>query len=388
MLKNISLPKQLLVVIVCVLLFGHLVNVQIVRALYTFSFLFKDFLALFLPFIIFAFITTGILAFKKNAPIVLTVLIGSIFISNALVAMIAYLIGRFILPYVITAVRAEQVIASSALKPWYNLNLSFPLTSEKVLLLSIAVGLFFSFVSVPEVESWLHTIKKWVQRFLLSVFIPLLPIYVLGFLLKIHYEGTLVQLFSRYGMALILILIAQLSYLCWLYLASVGFSRKRAWKTIQNALPSYITAFSTMSSTAALPVSIDCAEKNIGNKPLAEVSMPIMANIHLLGDCMSTPILAMVNMLLFLGRIPNFAQYSVFVFYFCLRMFAASGIPAGGIIVMIPILTSYLGFTDQMLAIITMLYLLMDSFGTAANVMGDGALVVFVHRILQRLKIV
>ena len=142
-----------------------------------------------------------------------------------------------------------------------------------------------------------------------------------------------------------------------------------------------------MSSTVTVPVSVEGAVKNTGSRSLANIAMPIMANVHLLGDSIGTPILAMVSMSIFLGHLPSFGHYLTFVLYFGTTMFAVSGIPGGGILVMIPILVSILGFTPAMVSIITALYLLMDPFGTAANVMGDGALVMIVHRVLRALKI-
>ncbi len=192
---------------------------------------------------------------------------------------------------------------------------------------------------------------------------------------------------GQYGGAVLLIISMQIMYLILIYFVASGFHVSRAVHAIKNAIPAYLTAFSTMSSTVTVPVSIKAAEANTGTRGLPAMAMPIMANVHLLGDSIGTPILAMVTMLVFQGVLPGFAQYAGFVFYFCTTMFAVSGIPGGGILVMIPILTSQLGFTPQMISIITTLYFLLDSFGTAANVMGDGALVIIVHKILKKLRI-
>jgi Na+/H+-dicarboxylate symporter len=143
-----------------------------------------------------------------------------------------------------------------------------------------------------------------------------------------------------------------------------------------------------MSSTATIPVTVECAEKNGVNKPLAELSMPIMANIHLVGDSISTPLLAMVTVMLFLGEFPDPISYMKFVVMFCSAMLAVSGIPGGGIIVMIPILVSQFCFNEQMVSIIITLYLLLDSFGTAANVMGDGALGIIMNKLFKRLRLI
>lgn len=218
--------------------------------------------------------------------------------------------------------------------------------------------------------------------------IPLLPLYVLGFLLKIRFEGTFVQLMQQYCSTVLLIVAIQVSYLLWMYLLAHGFSSQRAFHAINVALPSYLTAFSTMSSTATVPISVEAATQNTGNRSLSAMAMPIMANVHLLGDSIGIPVLAMTTMFLFKGCLPDLISFVTFLFYFCTSMFAVSGIPGGAIIVMIPILVSIFGFTADMVSIITALYLLLDSFGTAANVMGDGALVIMVHKVLKKLRII
>lgn len=384
---KISLPVQLMFVIVGVILFGSLIPLSWVRASYTFSMLFKNLLGLILPFMVFFFVMAGILSFQRNAPLVLALLLVTIFCSNAIVAIASYGLMIMCAPVISCEQPVAALTLSDTISSLIPYSIEMPLSAIHALLAAIVLGIFFSVIPSPQVAQVVNTIKRWIEQLLRYGFIPLLPLYVLGFLLKIYHEGTLSCLVQQYGGAVILIVAMQLSYLFFMYLVASGFSFSGCLRAIRNALPSYITAFSTMSSAVTVPVSIKAAEENTGTKGLPAMAMPIMANVHLLGDSISTPILAMVTMLVFQGALPGFAQYAVFVFYFCITMFAASGIPGGGILVMVPILISQLGFTSPMISIIMTLYFLMDSFGTAANVMGDGALVIIVHKILKRLRI-
>ena len=382
-----SLPLQLIVVIIGVLLLGNLIPMPAVQVCYTFSVLFKELLGLILPFMVFFFVMAGILAFQRNAPLVLAILLGTIFCSNAIVALVSY--GTmFIFSPAISCERGDIVVsAAGTIESLIPFSLPVPVSAVHALIAAIVLGITFSIIRVPAVISGVNRVKQWIEVILNYGFIPLLPLYVLGFLLKILHEGLVSCLIQQYGSAVLLIVSMQLIYLVWIYFFASGFSISRAIHAIKNAIPAYLTAFSTMSSTATVPVSIKAAEQNTGARGLPSMAMPIMANVHLLGDSIGTPILAMVTMLLFQGALPGFMQYVGFVFYFCTTMFAVSGIPGGGILVMIPILVSQLGFTPQMISIITTLYFLLDSFGTAANVMGDGALVIIVHKILKHLKI-
>jgi Na+/H+-dicarboxylate symporter len=169
------------------------------------------------------------------------------------------------------------------------------------------------------------------------------------------------------------------------YVVASRFSLSRAVGHIVQAAPSYLTALGTMSSVAALPVSVVCAERNTGNKSIAQFAMPIFANVHLMGDAVCVPLFTFTTLALFTGGIPSLPLYLVFVGYLCVTMLAVSGIPGGGIIAMLPLLKGLFGFSPEMLSVMTALYLMQDGFGTAANVMGDGALVMILNRVYRQL---
>lgn len=388
MLARISLPIRLIIVIVFAFLFGTMLPESIVTWSYTGSVLFKQLLTFILPFIILSFVVTGILSFKKNAPFVLLIMLAMIFISNGLVGLLDYGIMHVLACTIVGQGGAATIAARDIIDPVFSLNLPTVLRSEVALIVAIIFGLLFSFIRVPQFENAMQRFKTSIEHILNWIVIPFLPLYVLGFLLKMRFEGTFLLLLQNYSGTFFLIIATQIIYLLWMYLVANGFSIRNTFDAIHNALPSYLTAFSTMSSAVTVPVTVECAYKNTNNRPLALVAMPIMANVHLLGDAIGTPILAMVTMLLFTGALPGFVAYASFMFYFCTAMFAVSGIPGGTILVMTPILISQLGFSAEMIGVITTLFLLMDSFGTAANVMGDGALVMMVDKVLKRLRII
>lgn len=385
---KLSLPLQLGLVIGFVFLFGQSLPIQVVEGCYTFSVIFKEVLSLILPFMVFFFVASGILSFKKNAPLILGVMLGCIFCSNAIVALISYLVMQVLAPVVSCERLAVSFKPLREVHSWITFTWPFSINAVHALIAAIVIGLLGTFIKLGKFEQVVNKAKEWIENLLQKIFIPFLPLYVLGFLLKVRYEGMLACLIKQYGSAFILIVSLQVFYLIWMYLVANYFDPKQTIKAIKNALPSYITAFSTMSSTVTIPVSVKAATQNTGNRSLSDVAMPIMANVHLLGDSIGTPILAMVTMLIFQGILPTFMQYVGFVVYFCFTMFAASGIPGGGILVMIPVLKAQLGFTPEMISIVLTIYFLMDSFGTAANVMGDGALVIIVNKLLKRLRVI
>lgn len=385
LLKRVLLPIQLLIIIAFVFFFGSYTPELIARIFYTFSLQFKWFLFIFLPFMLFALVFTGILAFRKSATIVLLILLGAIFTSDIVIALTSYATGRLILPSLVESMVTQQLIIKKSLKTLFPIVLELPVRLEKVLIFSILFGIIFSFFTLPRFERVMYRFKVIVEDILRYGFIPTLPLYVFGFLLKIQHEGIFTELFRHYSNAFILIFSVQAFYLFFFYLAATGFSLKRCFRAIKNAFPSYLTAFSTMSSMIALPISIDAAEKNTGNPALAEMSMPIMANLHFLGVATNMPILALATMMLFWGVIPDFTQYFIFVLYLCYTMIAISGVPGSGIFLLAPLLILQFGFSPEMISVVTALYLLIESFGAAANAFGDGALIIIVNKIIKRL---
>lgn len=386
-MKKLSLPLQLLGVIAFVLLIGTHVPVSLVTGFYTFSFLIKEMLGFLLPVIVFTFITSGVLALKKNAPIILSILLACIIVSNAIIAFFAYFMGSWLLDWVVPTLGNVNIITPSGMQPLFKLNLPHLVSSEHAMIAALAIGIVLSFFKMPHLEKTIVHTKRFLDNFLHKIFIPIVPLYILGFLLELHVNGNITTLFSYYGKTFTLIFVLHVIALSTIYWIAAGFNLHKAFFYIKNSLPSYITAFGCMSSTATIPVTIACGEKNMHNKPLAEMATPILANVHLLGDAISTPILALVTLYVFTGMLPHPFTYALFVIYFCMSMLAVSGIPGGGIIVMQPILQSILGFSPDMLSIITTLYILQDSLGTGANTMGDGALLIIVNNILKRFKL-
>lgn len=387
MLKKLSLPFQLLCILVFVACCGNMLPEVIINLLYTMSLIFKECLGFLLPFIVFSFITTGILSFKKNAPVVLGILLGCIIISNSIVAFFSYFVGKTLLPFLAVVIDPTTLPATQSLVPFISFKLPVFIKSDLAMISAVITGIALSFYPVPELSQAINRLKNSIETIVNKLFIPILPIYVLGFLLEINHQGVFTQLFQTYGKTFALIILLQVIVLFLIYFIAAGFCVHQTMGYIKTALPSYLTAFGTMSSTATIPVTVQCAEINTGNKSLAAMATPILANIHLLGDAISTPILALVTLFIFQGTSPDPMIYGIFVGYFCINMLAVAGIPGGGIIVMIPILKIILGFDDMMISIITTLYFLQDGLGTAGNVMGDGALMIIVNKILKRLKI-
>ncbi|MBI2352984.1 cation:dicarboxylase symporter family transporter [Candidatus Dependentiae bacterium] len=388
MIHRISLPLQLLCIIGIVIIFGSYIPFLMLQFFYTISLIFKECLSFILPFMVFSFICSGILSFKKSAHIVMAILLLCIIFSNSITAFFSYFVSSSLLCTLTQGTTIQQFTDFSSITPLWTITLPKILSSEKAMLGAIVVGFFLSYFTLPTADEIIFKLKKIVALIMNRLFIPILPLYIFGFLLDIHQKGIFLQLFQSYGKTFALIFVLHMIMIFTLFFIASGLHVQKALDYIKNAIPSYLTAFGTMSSTATIPVTIKCAQKNIpSNDPLIQIATPITANVHLLGDAISTPLLAIVTLYLFTNVVPSISTFALFILYFCLSMLAVSGVPGGGILVMIPLLKSILGFSDPMISIITTLYVLQDAIGTAANVMGDGALMIIVDKILKKLKV-
>ena len=213
MIKKISLPIQLLIIVGSVFAFGSFLNLEVIRFFYTFSLMFKEVLGFCLPFIIFSFIVSGILSLKKNALVVIPILFACIMVSNLIVILTSYFVSKNMLPFLTSGAQAEAAFFDQPLIPLFSFKLPTLINSLWAMLGALAIGIIFIFINVPKIENSLLKLKDVVEFILRKVFIPFLPLYVLGFLLKIKYEGAFYALFSHYGKAFVLIIIVQIVYL-------------------------------------------------------------------------------------------------------------------------------------------------------------------------------
>ena len=382
-----SLPVQLLVIIALAALFGTTLPVVLINSAFTVSSVLKELLEFFLPFVVFFFVSTGVMAFERNSVVMIGLLLGTVFVSNCLTSLYAYSIGSLF----VSSLGQQGIVcsapATSLIFSYFSLGLPMLVRSEHALLAALSVGVWQTFMPRASIGKKLHRGKAIIEWGMNTLFIPVLPLYVFGFFLKMVNEMPVRQLCSLYGTIFLLAIVLHIVYLTFAYFIAAGCNIRRTIDAIFVAIPSYVTALGTMSSVAALPVSVVCAEKNSQNRPLSQFAMPILANIHLMGDSVSVPLFCIATMYAFVGVVPAFHTYLIFIGYFCVTMLAVSGIPGGGIIVMLPLLKSLFGFTPEMLSMMTALYLLQDGFGTAANVMGDGALVMVLNRISRALRI-
>jgi len=376
---KVNLSIQLLLVIVMVILFGHNLSSNTQSFLYALSLSLKALLVFVMPLIIMSGMFNYMLKQEGKKLFFIVSLFLLICTSNFISTLIAYLSAFCTLRGVVfpTAFLIEEQL----LKPLWELHLPIWLPNNYALISGLLLGTFIPKYNRGYAVSINNILKYTVKYSLEKVFVPLLPLFVLGFMVKMQAEGQLIPCLKTYGPILLLMLTTCLGYIMLLYLVLSGGRISTFINYLKNVLPAGILGFTTMSSIAALPASLVAAQKNTTDENLTKALVPAVVNVHLVGDSICIPFMAIAILLASSIPFPSFATYLHFALYFVLAKFSVAAIPGGGIIVMVPILEQFLGFNSQMSALITTLYILFDPFFTATNVLGNGAIVVFVSKL-------
>ena len=378
--KKIPLPLTLLFLLGLVLLFGPYIPFG-AKSFFLFCSLFLKSLLLFLlPFIIFIYLVTSLTSFEGNIFKFISILLLAVCVSNFISTMIAFGLAHNGLP----VIAAQVSFRENVLVPLWTWGFPSFISNEWALGSGLVVGLFLSIYPLQTALNFIDKGKYLAAIFLNQIFIPLIPLFVLGFLLKMETEGILWSLIQTYCPIVLLLIGVYSIYLGFLYWVAAGFSFQKTLGFIRASFPSALTGLSTMSSAAAMPLTLKGAEINSGKPTLVRAIIPATVSIHLVGDSIGVPILAMAIMGTFGLPLPDFQTFLIFAAYFIIAKFAIAAVPGGGIIVMIPVLEKYLGFTSDMSGLITALYMLFDPLFTSTNVMGNGAFAIIVSRFFRQ----
>lgn len=383
-IDKIKLPATLLAVILLPMLFGDYVPVLLKSWSYALSLSMKSVLEFLLPFIIFSFVFSCLANQQKGAVLFVFLLIGCIFISNFTALMLGYGAGNLGLG--ILKIQTNHQSVGPLLQPAWQFTITKLISNDKALLIGFISGIFFSLVPNQRVRMISLKLNQYANAFLKKIFIPLLPLFILGFIFKLEYDNVLHTSLKIYGPVLILIILTHWLYLSLWYSIASGFRIKRLLRYIRNVLPATLTGLSTISSAASMPVLLVATEKNLGDSNRARMIVPAIINIHTIGSAIGVPILALATLASFGYSTPSLSTFLVFAFYTALAKYAVAAVPGGVIIVVAPLLETYLGFSSEMIGLITAVYLICDPFGTCANVTGNGVFPILFSKLYTALS--
>ncbi len=381
-LVKIKMPFIMLALILGSVLAGPYLSLYTKQIILAISFAIKDIIVLLLPIVIFGLIFISVSKLGEGVFKFVIWLIPMICISNFCSSWVGYLSGTLLSNKLHINPIAENI--NIILEPAFTLNIPKLFKIEKMIAIA-AISAYVLQRFKPDLSNALINLSEIVSNFVLKqIFIPLTPILVCGFILKMQHENVLDVIIADYMYVMLSVLVVQIVYLTFLYFIALDFNYKNVFYALRNMVPTVITGFTTFSSAASLPLLLDSVEKNISDKRVTKFVVPSTVNFHLVGDCIAIPIFAIMVMKTFGFAPVGPAQYLIFSLYVVIAKFGVAAVPGGGMLVIWPLLENIFGFNMQMLAMTHALYVLFDAFITSANLLGNGVFAMFYYKVLLR----
>lgn len=382
MKKKIGLLPKILVAIGLGLLCSLFFPDWAVRVFLTFNSIFGNFLGLFIPLLIIGLIAPAIADLGKGAGKLLLVTVGIAYLSTILAGFFSYFTCRATYPSLLgNSVKAlGSIDMSNALKPFFTIEMPAFISVTTALIVAFILGLGLSAIPGKTLNGAAHDFKDIIEIVIGKFIIPLLPLYIFGIFLQIGAEGNVGPVLGTFAKIIIIIVAMHITVLVLQFCIAGLVSHKNPFKALVTMLSAYVTALGTQSSAATIPVTLASTKRNGVSAPVADFVIPLCATIHM--PCSILKITACAYAIsLGMGLPAGPGMYIGFVMMLAITMVAAPGVPGGAIMASLGLLGSMLGFDANMQGLMIALYIAMDSFGTAGNVTGDGAIALIMDRI-------
>ena len=382
-MKKLGLLPRLIVGLIAGIIVGKIGFIPLLRIMLTFNGLFGNFLQFVIPLIILGFVAPGIGDLGKKAGKLLAVTTvlayGSTIVSGSLAFFTNSILLRKILPA--GAALAEGSHPEAGLLTGY-LTVDMPpiMGVMTALLMAFIIGIGIAVVEGTTLKNFMNEIQTIVEKIITNIIIPFLPLYVAGIFANMTYAGEIVKIMSVFAKVFGIIIILHFVILLVQYTIAGTLAGANPILLIRKMLPAYFTAIGTQSSAATIPVTLKQTKENGVNEGIADFTIPLCATIHLSGSTITLVSCSMAVMMLH-GMPITFSGMFGFILMLGVTMVAAPGVPGGAVMAALGLLESMLGFGPELTSLMIALYLTQDSFGTACNVTGDGAISIIVNRI-------
>ena len=385
-----NLLFKVFVAIVLGIVFGLYLPEAVNRIFTTFNSFFGQFLNFSIPLIIMGLIMPAISDLGKGAGKLLLVTAAIAYGSTLFSGFMTYFTTSSIFPQLLEShVNDVGQIADSGreLTPYFSITIPPVLDVMSSLVLAFVIGLGLSFQEKSSLKLVVKDFEKIIMQLIEKVIVPLLPLFILGIFASMAFNGQVFSILKVFISIIGVIFALHILLLLLQYTIAGVLTKKNPIKLLGTMMPAYFTALGTQSSAATIPVTLEQAVKNGVSEKIAGFVIPLCATIHLSGSIMKITACAMALMILH-GMPFTFSLFAGFIFMLGIAMVAAPGVPGGAIMAAVGILQSMLGFNEEMLGLMIALYIAMDSFGTACNVTGDGAIALVVDKITKEKLVV
>lgn len=350
------------------------------RIALTFNGIFGNFLTFFIPLLIFGLVAPSIADLGRDAGRLLLITAAIAYGFTLFSGFGTLLTCREILPSLLHGERMVDVGQTINLLPYFTIEIPPLMGVMTALVMAFVIGLGMAYTQSKMLKSVLDEFKEIVVRVIWSVVIPLLPIYIFGIFLSMAQSGQVTTVLGVFIKLIVVIFVMTVILLLVQFSIAGVVARRNPLKMLRTMLTAYMTALGTQSSAATIPVTLKQVTK-LGVRPdIAGFVVPLCATIHLSGSMMKIVACSLAVMMLTGLEVPTLT-YVGFVMLLAVTMVAAPGVPGGAIMAAVGLLESMLGFDETLLGLMIATYIAMDSFGTATNVTGDGAVAVIVNQI-------
>ena len=385
-MKN-KLLRSLLFWVVVAIILGYICSLffpdWLARVFVTFNGLFSNFLGFFVPVLIFALIAPAIAGLGRGAGKWLGITAGVAYGSTIISGLIAWGTASALYPTLLAGKSLVTDVAdpeAGGLTPYFSVEMPPPLEVMSALLLAFVVGLSMTAVKSDNLYNVLEELNAMVLKVVTTFVIPLLPIYIFGTFLNLGMNENFGDTMAAMGVVLVLSIVMTLVIVLLQYLVAGAVAGVNPFTALKNMLPAYFTALGTSSSAATIPVTYESTLKNKVEEEVAGFVVPLCATIHLSGSMMKITLYALSIVYMASLEISS-GQIIGFILLLGIMMIAAPGVPGGAIMAAVGLLQSNLGFDESMVSLMIASYIVVDSFGTAANVTGDGAIALIVNKL-------
>ena len=381
-----SLPFRLLLGVVIGILVGLVANSAFMQVAVTVKYILGQLITFCVPLIIIGFIAPSIVKLGNNASRILGIAVAIAYISSIAAALLSAAAGYGLIPHLSIASDVDGL--KELPEVVFQLDIPQIMPVMSALVLSILLGLAVSWTKAKTMAALLDEFQKVVLSVVTKIIIPLLPIFIGFSFCTLSYEGTITKQLPVFIQVILIVMAGHYIWLAVLYLLGGAYAKKNPIEVVKHYGPAYLTAVGTMSSAATLAVALECARKSkVLRKDMVDFGVPLFANIHLCGSVLTEVFFVMTISKILYGSIPSVGTMILFCLLLGIFAIGAPGVPGGTVMASLGLIVGVLGFDDTGTALMLTIFALQDSFGTACNVTGDGALTLMLTGYVEKHKI-
>lgn len=370
-----SLPFKLLMGVVIGILIGQFLpeGGALLQIIVTAKYIMGQLINFCVPLIIIGFIAPSIVKLGSNASRMLGVALILAYVSSLGAALFSTAAGNAIIPHlnIVSSVDGLREVPS----PVFQLAIPQIMSVMSALVISVMVGLAAAWTKAKVISMALQEFQEIVLMIVTKVIIPILPFFIATTFCTLSYEGTITKQLPVFLIVVVIVMVGHYIWLALLYGLAGAYSGTNPMDVLRHYGPAYITAVGTMSSAATLAVALRCARKaKTLRSDMVDFGIPLFANIHLCGSVLTEVFFVMTVSKILYGQLPSVGTMILFCALLGIFAIGAPGVPGGTVMASLGLITGVLGFDETGTALMLTIFALQDSFGTACNVTGDGAL--------------